>query len=118
MEREAYSNALAILNETPHPDPVHYPDEFQDLFLDNIRAALTEEYRGKMNLLRSGRSLVDFPGQETLLVDALSALDPARCPFNPDNLLVAAYLDARRELDKSSDLASKETTQNGAISHK
>ncbi|MBC8244396.1 MAG: hypothetical protein H8E20_08390 [Verrucomicrobia bacterium] len=118
MAREAYSSALAILADPVDPDPVHYPDEYRGIFLDNIREELLAEYRGELALLQSGWSPLGSPSQETSLVDALSALDPAMYPFNPNNLLVAAYLNAHRELGGQGVLASKETTQNGKISHK
>ena len=118
MEKDAYSSALAILSESPDPISAQYPDGFRDLFLRNIREALTEEYRREMNALRSGWRPLRPPGRETLLVDALSALAPAKYPFNPNNLLVSAYLDAHRDLSVLKDLASKETTQDGAISNK
>lgn len=118
MAKDAYSSALAILADPVDPDPVHYPDEYRDIFLDNIREELLAEYRGELELLQSGWSPLGSPSQETSLVDALSALDPAMYPFNPNNLLVTAYLNAHRELGGQGVLASKETTQNGKISHK
>lgn len=118
LARDAYSSALAFLSDPADPDPVHYPDEFREIFLDNIREELLAEYRGELELLQSGWSPLGSPGQETYLVDALSALDPAKYPFNPNNLLVAAYLNAHRELGQQSVLASKEKLQYGEVSHK
>ena len=118
MARNAYSSALSMLNESAIPAPAQYPDEFRGLFLGDIREALTDEYRGEMNALRQNWNPLGSLEQETPLVDALSALDPARYPFNPNNLLVAAYLDAHRERDRSIGLVSKESTQHGAVSHK
>jgi len=116
--RDAYSSALAILADPVNPDPVHYPDAFRNLFLDKIREELLAEYRGELELLQSGWSPLGSPSQETFLVDALSALDPAMYPFNPNNLLVTAYLSAHRELGGQGVLASKEKIQNGEISRK
>jgi len=116
--KDAYSSALAILADPIDPDPVYYPDEYRDIFLDNIREELLAEYRGELKLLQSGWSPLGSSSQETYLVNALSALDPAKYPFNPNNLLVAAYLNAHRELGEQGLLVSKETKQNGKISDK
>ena len=116
--KDAYSSALAILADPVDPDPVYYPDEYRGIFLDNIREELLAEYRGELKLLQSGWSPLRSTSQETYLVNALSALDPAKYPFNPNNLLVAAYLNAHSELREQGLLVSKETTQNGKISDK
>mgnify|MGYP003323854232 FL=1 len=116
--KDAYSSALAILADPVDPDPVYYPDEYRDIFLDNIREELLAEYRGELKLLQSGWSPLGSSSQETYLVNALSALDPAKYPFNPNNLLVAAYLNAHRELGGQGFLVSRETTQNVKISDK
>ena len=118
MARDAYSSALAILRSPGDPDPVYYPDEFRDIFLENIREELVAEYRSEMNSLQSGWDPLRSPGRETLLVDALSRLDPAKYPFNPNSLLVTAFLSAQRELNRQNVLAPKEMTRNAEFSHK
>ena len=118
MARDAYSSALAILRGPGVPEPVYYPDEFRDIFLENIREELVAEYRSEMESLQSGWDPLRSPGRETLLVDALSRLDPAKYPFNPNSLLVTAFLSAQRELDRQSVLTSKEIIQNAEFSHK
>ena len=118
MARDAYSSALAILRSPSFPDSVHYPDEFRDIFLENIREELVAEYRSEMESLQSGWDPLRTQGRGTLLVDALSNLDPAKYPFNPDSLLVTAFLSAQRELNRQSVPAPKEITQNAEFSHK
>jgi hypothetical protein len=118
MARDAYSNALAILRSPGVPDPVYYPDEFRAIFLENIREELVAEYRSEMDSLQSGWDPLRSPGRETLLVDALSSLDPAKYPFNPNSLLVTAFLSAQRELNRQNVLAPKEMTRNAEFSHK
>ena len=118
MARDAYSSALAILRSPGGPDPVYYPDEFRDIFLENIREELVTEYRSEMESLQSGWDPLRSPSRETLLVDALSRLDPAKYPFNPNSLLVTAFLSAQRELNRQSVLAPKEMTRNEEFSHK
>ena len=118
MARDAYSSALAILRSPSFPDSVHYPDEFRDIFLENIREELVAEYRSEMESLQSGWDPLRSQGRGTLLVDALSNLDPAKYPFNPDSLLVTAFLSAQRELNRQSVPAPKEIIQNAVFSHK
>ncbi len=118
MARDAYSSALAILRSPGFPDSVHYPDEFRDIFLENIREELVAEYRSEMESLQSGWDPLRSQGRGTLLVDALSNLDPAKYPFNPDSLLVTAFLSAQRELNRQSVPAPKEIIQNAVFSHK
>ena len=95
---EAYAKAFAILQLPDVPHTVQYPNEFKTIFLDDIRNQLTAEYRSSLEFLEAGWEPFRRPFSEPLLVDALSRLNPESSPFNPDILMVTAFLQAKREL--------------------
>jgi len=95
MVREAYSDALRMLDAPTQPKE-DYPVEFEALFHEAIQEELVSEFRGELEVLVSGRFKCEAP-----LIEALSAVKPEKSTFNPNNLLVTAFLEARRKLAAS-----------------
>ena len=89
---------MAILQLPDVSHTVQYPNELKTIFLDDIRNQLTAEYRSGLEFLEAGWEPFRRPFSEPLLVDALSRLNPESSPFNPDILMVTAFLQAKREL--------------------
>ena len=96
LVRDAYLSALSILNDPSVKNSIDYPVEFRGLFQKNIREELVAEFRNKLKYLETGWDPLDLSGRKALLVEALSNVDPEKSPFNPDSLLVTAFLKAQR----------------------
>jgi len=96
MVREAYSDALRMLENTTKQSEEDYPIDFEGLFHNNIQEELVSEFTSELEVLASGRFKREAP-----LIEALSAVKPEKSTFNPNNLLVTAFLEARRNVASS-----------------
>ena len=96
LVRDAYLSALSILNDPSVKNSIDYPVEFRGLFQKNIREELVAEFRNELKYLETGWDPLDLSGRKALLVEALSKVNPEKSPFNPNSLLVTAFLKAQR----------------------
>jgi hypothetical protein len=96
LVREAYLNALSILNDPSVKNSINYPVEFRGLFQENIREELVAEFRNELKYLETGWDPLGISGRKALLVEALSNVNPEKSPFNPNSLLVTAFLKAQQ----------------------
>jgi hypothetical protein len=96
LVRDAYLSALSILNDPSVKNSIDYPVEFRGLFQKNIREELVAEFRNELKYLETGWDPLDLSGRKALLVEALSNANPEKSPFNPNSLLVTAFLKAQR----------------------
>ena len=96
LVRDAYLNALSILNDPSVTSSLNYPVEFRGLFQENIREELVAEFRNELKYLETGWDSLGLSGREALLVEALSNVNPEKSPFNPNNLIVKAFLKAQQ----------------------
>jgi hypothetical protein len=96
LVRDAYLSALSILNDPSVKNSIDYPVEFRELFQKNIREELVAEFRNELKYLETGWDPLDLSGRKALLVEALSNVNPEKSPFNPNSLLVTAFLKAQR----------------------
>ena len=96
LVRDAYLSALSILNDPSVKNSIDYPVEFRGLFQKNIREELVAEFRNELKYLETGWDPLDLSGRKALLVEALSNVNPEKSPFNPNSLLVTAFLKAQR----------------------
>jgi tetratricopeptide (TPR) repeat protein len=96
LVRDAYLSALSILNDPSVKNSIDYPVEFRGLFQKNIREELVAEFRNELKYLETGWDPLDLSGRKALLVEALSSVNPEKSPFNPNSLLVTAFLKAQR----------------------
>jgi hypothetical protein len=94
--RDAYLSALSILNDPSVKNSIDYPVEFRGLFQKNIREELVAEFRNELKYLEIGWDPLDLSGRKALLVEAISNVNPEKSPFNPNSLLVTAFLKAQR----------------------
>ena len=96
LVRDAYLSALSILNDPIVKNSIDYPVEFRGVFQKNIREELVAEFRNELKYLETGWDPLDLLGRKALLVEALSKVNPEKSPFNPNSILVAAFLKAQR----------------------
>jgi tetratricopeptide (TPR) repeat protein len=96
LVRDAYLSALSILNDPSVKNSIDYPVEFRGLFQENIVEELVAEFRNELKYLETGWDPLDLSGRKALLVEALSNVNPEKSPFNPNSLLVTAFLKAQR----------------------
>ena len=96
LVRDAYLSALSILNDPSVKNSIDYPVEFRGLFQKNIREELVTEFRNELKYLETGWDPLDLSGRKALLVEALSKVNPEKSPFNPNSILVTAFLKAQR----------------------
>ena len=96
LVRDAYLSALSILNDPSVKNSIDYPVEFRGLFQKNIREELVAEFRNELKYLETGWDPLDLSGRKALLVETLSNVNPEKSPFNPNSLLVTAFLKAQR----------------------
>ena len=96
LVRDAYLSALSILNDPSVKNSIDYPVEFRGLFQKNIQEELVAEFRNELKYLETGWDPLDLSGRKALLVEALSNVNPEKSPFNPNSLLVTAFLKAQR----------------------
>jgi hypothetical protein len=96
LVRDAYLSALSILNDPGVKNSIDYPVEFRGLFQKNILEELVAEFRNELKYLETGWDPLDLSGRKALLVEALSNVNPEKSPFNPNSLLVTAFLKAQR----------------------
>ena len=96
LVRDAYLSALSILNDPSVKNSIDYPVEFRGLFQKNIREELVAEFRNELKYLEIGWDPLDLSGRKALLVEAISNVNPEKSPFNPNSLLVTAFLKAQR----------------------
>ena len=54
LVRDAYLNALSILNDPSVTSSLNYPVEFRGLFQENIREELVAEFRNELKYLETG----------------------------------------------------------------
>ena len=54
------------------------------------------EFRNELKYLEIGWDPLGISGRKALLVEALSNVNPEKSPFNPNSLLVTAFLKAQQ----------------------